>query len=277
MSVLQKNSNEKATWPAGYEVRAQLGHGGMGQVFEATRCSDGTRVAMKFLHPELAHDVEMGRRFHREASILRSIDHPGVVRVIDTGMSGRGPFTAMEFLEGETLEARIERGVLSPAETQVLLASLADTVDAVHEHGVIHGDIKPANVYLLGEGKTKLVDFGTSKVHGLERLTQTGEISGTPVFMAPELITGDRGIDESIDIYALGVLAYMAICGKHPFSERHPGRLLMQIVMGEGLPLSDHCDVPPRLDKAIMQAMSRTRDDRYRSGNAFVNAFKSAI
>ena len=221
----------------------QLAAGGMGAVYEARVRGGDACVAIKFLHSELASDPEMNRRFRREATILKSLDHPGVVQIVDVGTDSRGrSYTVMELLSGETLEARIERGPLSLAEFLPIAEALASALDAVHEHGVLHGDLKPANVFLTG-GSTavKLVDFGTSKVHGLDRLTRTGEVSGTPTYMAPELLTGEGGIDERIDTYALGVLAYRCLSGETPFTERNPGRLLFQVVMGEGIPIEERC------------------------------------
>lgn len=256
-----------------YAILGELGAGGMGAVYAARHTSTGQQVAIKFLHSELARDPEMSRRFRREASILKSLDHPGVVRVVEVGEDDSGrAYTVMELLQGETLEARLERGPVTPHEFSAILNHVATALDAVHAHGVLHGDLKPANVFLLEEG-TKLVDFGTSKVHGLERLTRTGEVSGTPIYMAPELLTGEGGIDERIDTYALGILAYRALTGTVPFTERNPGRLLYQIVMGDIVPFEERCpSVPPAVAAAVHQAMSSKRDERFAKASAFAHA-----
>lgn len=256
-----------------YEIRGELGAGGMGAVYAARHTGTGQPVAIKFLHSELAGDPEMSRRFRREASILKSLDHPGVVRVVEVGEDDGGrAYTVMELLQGETLEARLERGPLTPTEFSVILGHVAKALDAVHAHGVLHGDLKPANVFLLEEG-TKLVDFGTSKVHGLERLTRTGEVSGTPIYMAPELLTGEGGIDERIDTYALGILTYKALTGEVPFTERNPGRLLYQIVMGDTVRFEERCpSAPAAVAVAIHQAMSAKRDERFAKASAFAHA-----
>lgn len=261
-----------------YEILGELGAGGMGAVYAARHTGTGQRVAIKFLHSELASDPEMGRRFRREASILKSLEHPGVVRVVEVGEDDNGrAYTVMELLQGETLEARLERGSLTPKEFSVILNHVARALDAVHAHGVLHGDLKPANVFLLEEG-TKLVDFGTSKVHGLERLTRTGEVSGTPIYMAPELLTGEGGIDERIDTYALGVLAYKALAGQVPFTERNPGRLLYQIVMGDTVRFEERCpSAPVAVAVAIHQAMSAKRDERFGKASAFAHALASSL
>lgn len=260
-----------------YAILSELGSGGMGAVYAARHTTSGQQVAIKFLHSELARDPEMSRRFRREASILKSLDHPGVVQVVEVGEDDSGrAYTVMELLQGETLEARLERGPLAPAEFSVILNHVATALDAVHAHGVLHGDLKPANVFLLEEG-TKLVDFGTSKVHGLERLTRTGEVSGTPIYMAPELLTGEGGIDERIDTYALGVLAYKALTGAVPFTERNPGRLLYQIVMGATVRFEERCPTAPHaVAAAVHQAMSAKRDERFAKASAFAHALAAS-
>jgi serine/threonine protein kinase len=266
-----------------YFVVGKLAAGGMGLVLAARDEAEGGRaVALKLLHPELASDPEMQRRFRREAAVLRALDHPSVVRVLDLFSDERERlFTVMELLEGETLLARLERrGRLPQDEVLAIARGIGAALDAVHAHGVLHGDLKPANVFLLGPddpasstAPIKLVDFGTSKVHGLERLTRTGELVGTPTFMAPELLTGDGVIDVRIDVYAFGVLLYEALAAAPPFTERHPGKLLFQIVMGQGAPLATHRpDLPPHVLAAVARAMSAKKDDRFESAGELVTA-----
>lgn len=266
-----------------YLVVGKLAAGGMGLVVAARDEADGGRpVALKLLHPELASDPEMQRRFRREAAVLRALDHPSVVRVLDLGGDERGRlFTVMELLEGETLLARLERGgQLSLDETRAIARGIGAGLDAVHTHGVLHGDLKPANVFLVDAGdatRVKLVDFGTSKVHGLERLTRTGELVGTPTFMAPELLTGDGAIDARIDVYAFGVLLYEALAAVPPFTERNPGKLLFQIVLGQGVPLEVHRpDLPRAVLAAVSRAMAPKKDDRFASAQELVAALDGA-
>lgn len=262
-----------------YRIERKLAAGGMGTVFEATDTSTDRGVAVKLLHPELADDPDMHRRFRREASVLKALEHPAVVRVLEVGRDDQDrSYTVMELLEGETLHARIQREErVALSAMQPIVASLCAGLSAVHEHGVLHGDLKPANVFLLADPSgvsAKLVDFGTSKVHGLERLTRTGEIIGTPVYMAPELLTGDGTIDEGIDIYALGVLIYEALAGETPFTERNPGKLMYQIVMGEGVPLEERVpDVPSDVIAIVKQAMAPKKDARFNNVQAVAQAF----
>jgi len=269
-----------------YRVVAKLAAGGMGAVFEAEDERSGNAVAVKLLHPELAQEPEMHRRFKREGSILQALHHPSVVRVRDVGTDARGrSYTVMELLRGETLHARIEReGALDLGALGPIVEGIAAGLGAAHEHGVLHGDLKPANVFLLaGEdgavgGAVKLVDFGTSKVHGLERLTRTGEVIGTPTYMAPELLTGDGTIDERIDVYAFGVLLYQSLAGVAPFTERNPGKLLFQIVMGQGVPLEERRPgLPASLYEVVRHAMAPKKADRFESPRAVANAWASTL
>lgn len=241
----------------------------MGSVHEAESvATPAQRVAVKLLKSELHADEGIRRRFRREASVLEALAHPGVVRVLEVGEDeSAASYTVMELLTGETLEARMARDTkMAPAALRPLVLGIAEALGAVHRHGVIHGDLKPANVFLPigGAFPVKLVDFGLSKIEGLERLTRTGELTGTPAYMAPELLTGRGEIDLGIDLYALGVIAYEALAGKLPFAtNRHPGALMMDIVTGKATPLTElRADLHPAIAAAVARAMAPKRADR---------------
>lgn len=246
----------------------KIAQGAMGSVHEAEPVGGGARVAVKLLRAELHLDADIRRRFRREASVLEALAHPGIVRVLEVGEAeGRASFTVMELLTGETLEARITRDrQLSPGALRPIVLAIAEALSAVHRQGIIHGDLKPANVFLPSGGAfpVKLVDFGLSKIEGLERLTRTGELTGTPAYMAPELLTGRGEIDHRIDLYALGIVAYEALAGRLPFAlNRHPGALMTDIVTGKGTPLAElRPDLGPELGAAVARAMAPRREDR---------------
>ncbi len=225
-----------------YRLARVIAAGAMGTVHEADDLRTGERVALKMLKAQLHGDAAIRRRFRREASILQALSHPGIVRILDVGQDeGDRSFTVMELLRGETLEARIARGPMAIIELRPIALAIAETLAAVHGHGVVHGDVKPANVFLPQGGAfpIKLVDFGLSKIEGLERLTRTGELTGTPAYMAPELLTGQGSVDGRVDLYALGVVLYEALSGKLPFAtaRKHPGAVMMDIVTGKAAPL----------------------------------------
>jgi serine/threonine-protein kinase len=267
-----------------YELVREIAAGAMGAVHEARDRRTGQRVAVKLLRAELAAEAAIRRRFRRESSILRSLEHPAVVRILDVGADDDDrAYTVMELLEGETLEARLSReGALAPAVAGPLLIVLADALCAIHRHGVVHGDLKPANVFLTTAAPgVRLVDFGLSKVEGLDRLTRTGELAGTPVYMAPELFTGESGRepDARLDLYALGVVAYQTLSGRLPFDARkHPGQLLFDVAMGKARPLAE---VAPSLPRAIVaaveEAMSPRRERRPPDADALGRAWAHAF
>jgi len=256
-----------------WRLLRKIGEGAMGSVHEAENLEVGGLGAVKLLKADLHAEPSIRRRFRREASVLQSLEHPGVVRVLDSGNDdGERSYTVMELLTGETLDALLVRepqpslAVLAP-----ILLGISEALSAVHHHGVIHGDLKPANVFLPREGDfpIRLVDFGLSKIEGLERLTRTGELTGTPVYMAPELLTGSGEIDARIDVYAAGVVAYLALAGKLPFStQRHPGALMFDIVMGKLTPLDTlRTDLPQALVSAVQHAMAPKREQRTPDAN----------
>ncbi len=250
-----------------YRLTRAIAAGAMGTVHEAEDLKTGERVAIKMLKSQLHGDASIRRRFRREASILQALVHPGVVKILDLGQDeGDRSFTVMELLRGETLEARIARGPMTVEELRPIALAIAETLAAVHGHGVVHGDVKPANVFLPRGGAfpIKLVDFGLSKIEGLERLTRTGELTGTPAYMAPELLTGQGTVDGRVDLYALGVVLYEALTGKLPFATRkHPGALMMEIVMGKGTPILDlRPDLSASAARVVGRAMAAKQDER---------------
>ncbi len=266
-----------------YRLTRMIASGGMGAVYEAEDVRDQRRVALKLLHPELTEDRDVRRRFRRESSVLRALDHPCIVRILDIGTDDDELlFTVVELLSGETLHDRITRDGAMPIDDIVPIAhGIASGLGAAHAQGIIHGDLKPANVFLLSEtdpgSRVKLLDFGLSKVLGLERLTRTGELIGTPAYMAPELLTGKGELDERIDTYAFGVLLYQCVAGRPPFEGKIPGKLMMDIVMGSAPPLRDVApSVSDDVAAVVMQAMSRTREGRFTNAEALARAFAAA-
>ncbi len=268
-----------------YRLTRLIAAGGMGAVFEAEDEEAGLQVALKLLHPELTSERDVRRRFRRESSVLLALDHPSIVRLLDVGASDDELlFSVMELLDGETLYERLEAsGAMSARALLPIVDGMAEGLAAAHEHGVIHGDLKPANVFLLRDAAeaaspVKLLDFGLSKVLGLERLTRTGELIGTPAYMAPELLTGKGEPDARIDTYALGVILYQCLSGRVPFEGKVPGKLMMDIVMGDHPPLAELAPaLPPDVPLVVSQAMSRQPTRRFGSAIALARAFRAAI
>jgi len=248
-----------------YQLVSELARGSMGDVYLATDVQEGRQVAVKMLRAEYLTDESMRRRFRREGAVLKALDHPSIVRLLDLGIDETGlVFLVTEFVEGQTLAERLTEGLLDLESGGLLLTALCDALGAAHDHGVLHGDLKPANI-LWVRPVPRLIDFGASKVLGLDRLTATGEVAGTPAYMAPEVLTGKADVDESIDVYGLGVLLYEALSGQHPFQDTHVGRLLMKIDAGDRLPLDALIEIPEAIADVVHRAMHRDKVTRYRT------------
>jgi hypothetical protein len=267
-----------------FRILAELGRGGMARVHRAQDLTTGRDVALKLLKPEIAEHAEAMERFRREAEFLAGLKHPAIVGVEAFGKLPDGRlYLAMELLVGETLGARIRRGKLSAEAISPILAGAAVGLDAAHRAGVVHRDLKPDNIFLvLTEGgdvaQVKLLDFGISKIDGRQSLTQTGQILGTPRYMAPEQLAGDRDVDGRADVYALGVIVYEALAGQPAFPVSHPADLIVAIIHGRATPLRAlRPDVSAELEAVVGRSMARARDARYTSATELAQAWFEVV
>lgn len=270
-----------------YRLEAPLGRGGFGAVFRATHQSMGMSVALKLLHAEHTRDAELVTRFVREAQAIASICHPAVVRLIDAGrdVASGVVWIAMELLDGEELRDRIYRSAPVDAETGCGWgADIADAIAAVHEHGIIHRDIKPQNIFLArtDEGeRIKLVDFGIAKLvrpeDGRTILTQTGEFFGTPIYMAPEQFRSARDVDVRADIYSLGAVIYETFTKRPPFVANDVPTLISKLLDEEPPPLGElRRDLPRGVGEVVHRAMAKEADARFSSAAEFADALREA-
>ncbi len=206
-----------------YAVEGELGRGGMGRVYDV-RDGDGRRYALKLVHPHLLERSGFLARFLREFEMGQRIEHPGVVRTVESGVVDLGgkelPYLVLEYIEGETLQDLIDdTGAISERLAREIGAALAEALAAIHDAGIVHRDIKPANVVIAPDESIKLMDLGVALVHEEAlRLTQTGEFVGSLLYAAPEQLRG-RDIDGRADLYALGLVLYELIAGRHPETE----------------------------------------------------------
>jgi hypothetical protein len=255
----------------GYVVDGKIGIGGMGVVYGARHPRIGKRVAIKVLSPTYSANASTVRRFEQEAQVVNQIKHPNIVDVFQFGElpDGRSYFV-MEWLDGEPLSAHIDRGPLSAAETMVVLDVVCDALEAAHEHGVVHRDLKADNVFLAKGRKSstvKLLDFGLAKLAGKNDLssvnrTRSGVIVGTPAYMAPEQARG-KTVDARTDIYALGVLAYKMLTGAMPFKADNAMDLIV-LHMNAPVPSPSKLarDTPPELAKLVVRMMAKAPEQR---------------
>lgn len=264
-----------------FRLEGSLGAGAMGAVFHATDLSNDERpVALKVMLKS-AKDAEARARFEREYKALSTIKHVGIVDIYGFGYDiiRRMPWLAMEKLDGETLRGCINRkGGLEPERVALIVGNVADALEAAHAKGVIHRDLKPDHIFLVGKnGNVKLIDFGLSLVRNSKKLTATGTVIGTPRYMAPEQIASAHAATEAADVYALGVVAYEALVGDSPFVASDQGQLLGAILSGRRKPLLEaRPELPAALEEVLNKAMAPKVVDRYQTPGEFAAAFMSA-
>ena len=257
---------------AGYRVESLLGRGGMGVVYRAWDLSLERPVALKLIAPELAEDERFRARFLREPRLAASLDHPGVVPIYEAGEWKGQLYLAMRFVEGSDLKSVLERdGTLPPERTLVLLAQVADALDAAHRRELVHRDVKPANVLLDDDGHAYLTDFGITKQLGGVS-TDTGRVVGTLDYIAPEQIRGED-VDGRTDGYALGCVLYECLAGTPPFRRATEAETLWAHMQDEPSALPDH----PSLAPVIRKGLAKDRDDRYGTCAELVDAAASAL
>lgn len=261
-----------------YEVGELLGQGGFGAVYRARHAVVGTEVALKVLWPDHANDPKQVERFLREARAAAAIGHPNIVRVLDAGQTEDGTaFLAMERLDGETLEERVERGPLSIDEAVTVVGDVLDALGAAHDAGIVHRDLKPGNVFLTSAGEVKLLDFGISKIGGESKLTNTGMVLGTPQFMAPEQL-GGKAIDGRADLYAAATMLYELLVGEVPFPGKGYDVIVKRVQGAKPPPLLERApSTPPSLAAAIERGLAFDRDARFANAATFRAALEGAL
>jgi anti-sigma factor RsiW len=259
----------------GYRVLRVLGAGGMGVVFAAEDLQLRRPVALKAMRPSLANSASALQRFLREARAVAALTHDHIVTVYQVGEDRGVFFLAMQLLQGEALEACLQRkGALSLAEVLRIGREIAEGLAAAHERGLIHRDIKPGNIWLeAGTNRVKLLDFGLVREMGdSARLTREGAIVGTPAYMAPEQARGEA-LDPRCDLFSLGCVLYRACTGVVPFQAPDPVATLVAIATDKPLPARErNSGVPPRLSLLIEQLLAKSPGDRPASARAVAEA-----
>jgi len=252
-----------------YAVKGELGRGAMGVVYRGVDPALDRHVAIKVISAgETAGDAsleELEGRFLREARIAAKINHPGVVTVHDAGREGADLYLVMELVEGESLADQRRRGIQrSPSEVFDVVADVADALAAAHAHHVVHRDIKPANILFTKDGRCKVTDFGVAKAVGEgTELTRTGMVIGSPAYMAPEQVKGDK-VDHRADIFSLGVVAYEMLFGRKPFPADTVTTLIYQILHED--PVADPEVVGllgPEVASFLRKCLAKKADDRF--------------
>jgi len=270
-----------ATLAGRYRIVRRIGEGGMGAVYEAVHTIIGKRLAVKVLLEKFLTKTDFVARLLQEARLASAIGHEHIVDVTDFGTTDDGrAFVAMEFLDGESLAELVMREAPLPVERSLrIVRQVASALGAAHAKGIVHRDIKPENVYLVrrsDEDFVKVVDFGISKAvkqgQGLGdegpdyRLTHTGLLLGTPLYMSPEQARGEEELDQRVDIWALGVMLYECLTGEVPFRANNYLGIISQVLTHDARPpsqLRPELGIPEAVESVVMHAMEKDRNRRY--------------
>jgi eukaryotic-like serine/threonine-protein kinase len=269
-----------------YRVLSRLGAGGMGEVYLAEDVRLGRKLALKIVAARLAQDEDRLQRFQWEARSVSALNHPNVITIYDIGEADGRHFIATEFIDGETLRARVSAGPLPPALAVDLLVQTARGLEAAHALGIVHRDIKPENVMIRPDGLVKVLDFGLAKLVSDDSpasadvtsafATLKGEVLGTVAYMSPEQARGLL-VDARSDVFSLGVVCYEMLSGRSPFLGETPIDTLAAVLNREPASLSHLPGVGAALDQAVRHALEKDRDRRWPSTSSFADAVREAI
>lgn len=258
-----------------FEILERLGEGGIGQVYSAHDTILDRQVAIKSLRPELLNDKSFVERFLAEAKNLAHLSHPNITTLYSLLQESGNIYMIMELVRGRTLEAILHHHASSfaPQEALAIVGQAADGLAYAHEIGVVHRDVKPANLILTDKGLLKIMDFGIARVQGSQRMTRDGSVVGTLAYMSPEQCRG-QDVDGRSDLYSLAIVLYELLTGKVPFSAQSDYDLMQAHINQAPEPPSRRLSgLEPHIEKALMKALSKRREDRFDN----VLAFKEAL
>ena len=257
-----------------YQIRQEIGRGGMGAVYRAYDPGLEREVAIKVLAPHLTWESHFVDRFRREAQMVAALNHPNIVIIHAIGEQGGFHYLVMDLVVGEPLSTLIRRhGPLPPAQVARILSQVADALDYAHSRGLIHRDVKPGNILVDSEDRVTLTDFGIARAVEGTRLTMTGMSLGTPQYMSPEQIVGNP-VDARTDVYSLGVVLYEMLTGRVPFTADTPVAVMhMQTNTPPPSPRTHMPSLPREVEQVVLRALAKDPGARYSSAGALARAF----
>src|SRR2546428_5758829 len=257
-----------------YEIRSKLGAGGMGEVYLAQDAKLDRKVAIKFLPESLVADEQARKRLIREAQAAAKLDHPNICAIHEVGEEDGRSFIVMQYVEGETLDARMKRKPLELKDSLTIAAQVADALSDAHAHGIIHRDIKPSNIIITARGQAKVMDFGLarmttgatdSEAETQSLLTTPGSVIGTVPYMSPEQVRGEA-LDARSDIFSFGVVLYEMLSGRRPFSAVTAAETISSILTREPTPLVRYAPaLPEELQRIVRKCLAKDKRHRYQS------------
>lgn len=261
-----------------YEIIGELGQGAMGIVYKAKDPLIDRIVAIKTISLNLALEEkeEYEARFYQEAKAAGRLSHPNIVTIYDVGKSGDVAYIAMEFLQGRELRDVLNEEPLLPIDHVLdIVVQVAQGLAYAHEHGIVHRDVKPANIMVVRDGHVKITDFGIARMASTSVRTQTGMVLGSPKYMSPEQVMG-RPIDQRSDIFSLGVMLYEMLTGQVPFNGENVNAIMYQILNAVPSPLNTlNPAVPDMLNFIVAKALAKAPDDRYRDAGEFADDLRA--
>jgi len=262
-----------------YRIVEKLGRGGMATVFKAYHANLDRYVALKVLHPAFMEDPNFRARFQREARVVAKLEHPNIIPVYDFAEHDGKAYIVMKFVEGETLKARLQKRPLTPEEGVKLIETVGEALAFAHKQGILHRDVKPSNVMISNDGHIYLMDFGLARIASAGESTLSSDMMiGTPQYISPEQAMGARDLDAGTDIYSFGVLIYELVVGQVPFIADTPFSIIHDhIYTPLPLPRTLNPNVPESIERLLLKALAKDRNDRFETVEEMVAAFKAAI
>ena len=256
----------------GYEIMGKLGEGGLGVVYKARQLSMGRIVALKVLHERWVTDDEFRKRFLVEARLVGRLSHPNLIQVIDVGRYKSTLYFSMEFVDGEPVDATLDRdGRMDIQSTVSIAIQVASALEYLHQRRIVHRDVKPGNIMVTKGGIAKLGDFGFVKSSLESVLSTEGEVLGTPDYISPEAARGEKNLDFRSDLYSLGTTLYHMLTGNPPFGGS-VSDVMDQHIKSEPKPISAIVrDLPPKMVEVVERLMKKKPADRYQNFSELLN------